>query len=822
MRMAALIHNVSPIKHNDNKSPYEVGTLQVPDVSQYRTFGCRVLVKDPNPHGKFTVRTWEGVHVGPAKGGDGYRIYNPKTEKICNSRDVYFIEEEQRGNYHRSPIVNIQPRVIDNMEEDNVGERDEGIPLILNRKRDKRAKVMIQPLSRDDSDDYANPMPTDSTSLDHTPLPHHVESENESDDNDDELLESADGSSNPSDDDSGGDDDDEVEHEENIEQPSDSSSSSDDEPTPPLNRNRRVPQPQPAPTRTLTREGRGQRAQVPYWQHSAASASVPKHPKGLCAFHAKDVDDISKFRVGEIEEPKSYNEAITSPQSSHWMKAMKTEIEAITRLGTYRMTRIPSGRKPIGCKWVYKIKWHPNGTVSRFKARLVAQGFTQRRGTDFHETFAPVARMTSQRLVIAIAATENLNLYTIDVENAYLNGEIDTKLYMKQPQGFEHPDYSDTKIWVWELLKGLYGLKQAGNIWHTALRACIVELGFKRTSNDLCVYIIVRDGSRIAMTIHVDDFLVATTDTNFRWLIMELSKHFSIKYQAASLCLSMKIDKIPNGYAFGQQHYLETVLSLFDMQDCKPVPTPLTKGEVNALVIGDLKNAEPLDAKEHNIYRQIVGKLMYAMVGSRPDIAHALSLLGRYAAAPNTYHLGLAKRVLAYVKHTINYRLHYCRDSSGITPVLHGYVDSDYANSEDRKSTTGFCYYYGSCLFDWCSKKQSVTATSTTVAEYIALYEATTQAIAHRITLNDLQLTQTEATVIREDNQTAIKLADDEATHKRTKHIDVKYHYSKEQRELGNIKIVYISTLENVADMFTKQLDRDKFLTFCKQLGLYA
>ena len=547
----------------------------------------------------------------------------------------------------------------------------------------------------------------------------------------------------------------------------------------------------------MTRAGRGTRSETPYWKHSQdpSIASVPPKPSAMCAFVSIDPPPTPK---GSIREPHTLAEAQASPQWEHWKKAIKTELDSINKLGTYRMVQLPRGRKAIGCKWVFKVKWNPNGTVERYKARLVAQGFTQRKGTDFQETFAPVARMTSQRLVIAIAATEGLNLYTIDVQNAYLNGVIDTKLYMKQPPGYVHPDYPDTRVWVWELLKGLYGLKQAGNIWHTVLKTHILELGFTRTSNDLCVYVITRNGAKVVMTIHVDDFLVATTASNFKWLVGELSKHFAIKHQDASLCLSMRIEKTPGGYAFGQQHYLESVLHEFGMDDVKAQSTPLAKGEIEALVSGDLRNCQQLDVSDHNLYRQIVGKLMYAMVGSRPDIAHALSLLGRYSAAPNEFHLEMAKRVLAYIKGTVNYRLHYNRGSRNDQPLLLGYVDSDFANSQDRKSITGYCFYYGTCLIGWCSKKQTVVATSTTVAEYIALYEATTEAIALCMTLADLGLIQSSPTVIKEDNQTAIKLAEDAATHKRTKNIDVKYHYSKEQIEASNIKIEYVSTTENM------------------------
>ena len=216
------------------------------------------------------------------------------------------------------------------------------------------------------------------------------------------------------------------------------------------------------------------------------------------------------------------------------------------------------------------------------------------------------------------------------------------------------------------------------------------------------------------------------------------------------------------------------------MQDCKPCPTPLAKGEVDALTAGTA-TGKSLDAQDHSLYRQIVGKLMYAMVGSRPDLAPTLSVLGRYAASPNTFHLAMAKKTLAYVKGTINWKVHYTtRGSANTETKLHGYVDSDYANSDDRKSTTGFCFFLEGNLIDWCSKRQPTIATSTTVAEYYALYEATTEAVWLRAILSDLSLPQQSPTLIREDNQTAIKLADDEASHKRTKHISVKYHYTEE------------------------------------------
>jgi hypothetical protein len=453
---------------------------------------------------------------------------------------------------------------------------------------------------------------------------------------------------------------------------------------------------------------------------------------------------------------------------------------------------------------------------------MVAQGFLQQKGKDFNEMFAPVARMTSQRLVIAIASLEGLNLYTIDVDNAYLNGVIDTKLYMKQPKGFVEPQFSDTNVWVCELQKGLYGLKQAGNIWNAAIHSYIIEIGFTRTTSDLCVYTKRHNDLRMVIALHVDDFTVAATQEQFNWFTTALKKRFSIKHQVANQCLGLKIWKnADGGYSFNQQHYLETLLTEFNMEDCKPLATPMVKGEVDAL-LSDNNGAKLLDAQGHHNYRQLVGKLMYPMVGSRPDLAFSLSILGRYAAAPNTLHMALAKRVLAYVKGTINLSIHYKGSlTKGSTPTLLGYVDSDYANAEDRKSITGFCFYLSGNLISWCSKRQTTVATSTTVAEYFALYEATTETVCLRTILSDLSLLQKNPTVIKEDNQTAIRLSQDETSHKRTKHIDVKYHYTKEQQDVGNIYIQYIPSADNDADFFTKPLPRDVHQSFCKHLGLY-
>jgi hypothetical protein len=283
-----------------------------------------------------------------------------------------------------------------------------------------------------------------------------------------------------------------------------------------------------------------------------------------------------------------------------------------------------------------------------------------------------------------------------------------------------------------------------------------------------------------------------------------MKQWYSITYHKADLCLGIKIEcDGSDSYNIFQQHYLEELLKELNMQDCKPSTTSMSKREVNALTVGDT-GGKKLDTNSHVLYRQIVDKLMYAMVGTRPDLVYTLSVLERFAAAPDTYYMALAKRTLIYVKTTINYRLHYKRGSGSATPTLTGYVDSDYANSDNRKSTTGVCFFIDDSLIYWCSKRQSTVVTSTTVAEYFALYEATTECVCLRNLMADIDISQKGPTTIQEDNQTAIKLAEDETSHKRTKHIMVKYHYSKEQQDISTISISYISSEDNLTDFFTK------------------
>uniref|UniRef100_A0A8R1IGH7 Reverse transcriptase Ty1/copia-type domain-containing protein n=1 Tax=Caenorhabditis japonica TaxID=281687 RepID=A0A8R1IGH7_CAEJA len=472
------------------------------------------------------------------------------------------------------------------------------------------------------------------------------------------------------------------------------------------------------------------------------------------------------------------------PDKDKWRVAMAQEENSLRLTKTWSYALLPADRKAIQSKWVYKIKRDPAQRIIKYKARLVAKGFTQKKGLDYHETFTPVVRMTSARIVLAIAVHEQLQLRQVDIDNAYLNRDIDTDLYMIPPQGWTWDDrYSREQGYVLKLNKNLYGIKQAGHIWNSTIHAYCEELGFKRTSADQCVYTrpFVRgnkegcEEGRIMASLHVDDFLLAGRPKQLEWFRTSLLNKFGIKWTTDIFFLGIKISPLPDGgISLSQSHYLQQVLTKFNMLDCKPTYTPMTRGSIKELIDHPEKQV-PLGSHEHSQYHTIVGKLMYAMVATRPDLAFALSFLGQASAAPTAAHMAMAIRVLAYVRTTLDHSLHFpFIRSEGV--IAEGYSDSNYAESPSRKSTTGFCYFLNGSLTHWCSKLQACVATSTSVAEWFALYETVRELVPLRRLLNDLGHPQQHPTRVWEDNQTAIGLLRDKTHHNRTKHVDVKYH----------------------------------------------
>ena len=503
-----------------------------------------------------------------------------------------------------------------------------------------------------------------------------------------------------------------------------------------------------------------------------------------------------------------------SDDRSKWMTAMECEIESIMKHNTWKLVPLPKDKKAIGCRWLFKIKRNADGSIDKYKARLCAKGYTQKSGVDFNETFAPVAKMTSIRVLLAIAAEMDLEIQQFDVNTAFLYGTIEEDIYMMQPTGFEDKDKPD---YVCKLLKSLYGTKQAARQWNQRLDEYMVSQGFKSADADPCIYTRINENEYTVMAVYVDDIITLSKDMkSVNEIKCELKKVFEIKELGEmKYCLGLEVNRDRNKrmISLNQHGYVKKLSEKYGLQNCKPTHSP---ADANSKL-------HMMDEDEEFVprhpYREIVGSLMYAMVCTRPDIADAVGSVAKYCEKYSNEHWIAAKRIAKYLKTTSKYALNYGgNNSSGLV----GYADANWASDPDtRKSTTGYVFLLNGGAVSWNSKRQSTVATSSTEAEYMSLYSAVQEAIWLRRLLKDVNYDTNGAIKIYQDNQGTIALAKNPTFHNRTKHIDIKYHFSREQVKSGNVELEYVSTNNMIADALTKPVSRNKIEEFAKCINLY-
>ncbi|KAE8686001.1 hypothetical protein F3Y22_tig00111088pilonHSYRG00304 [Hibiscus syriacus] len=400
--------------------------------------------------------------------------------------------------------------------------------------------------------------------------------------------------------------------------------------------------------------------------------------------------NIAYCLLTEDGEPSTYQEAIHSSDVSLWMIAMQEEIEALHKNNTWDLVPLPQGRKPIGNKWVFKIKRNGDNQVERYRARLVVKGYAQKEGIDFNEIFSPVVRLTTVRVVLVMCATLNLHLEQLDVKTAFLHGNLEEEIYMLQPEGFEE---KEKKNLVCRLNKSLYGLKQAPRCWYKRFDSFIICLGYNRLNADPCAYFKRScDNDFVILLLYVDDMLVAGPNKDhIEELKAQLAREFEMKdLGSANKILGMQIHRDINNRNIwlSQKNYLKKILSRFSMQDCKPISTPLP---INFKLSSSMSPSSEEERMEMSRvpYASAVESLMFAMIYTRPDIAQAVGVVSRYMANPGKEHWNTVKRILRYIKGTSNVALCY----GGSNLLINGYVDSDYAGDLDKsKSTTRYVF----------------------------------------------------------------------------------------------------------------------------------
>ena len=500
----------------------------------------------------------------------------------------------------------------------------------------------------------------------------------------------------------------------------------------------------------------------------------------------------------EGTSPITYKEAMHDGDSEKWQSAMQEEMESLYSHDVWDLVVLPEGKKAVGSKWVYKLKIGANGKEERHKARLVAQGFNQKYGQDYDETFCPVVRSESIRSIIALAAKENLLLQQLDVSTAFLNGTLEEEVYMKQPEGFVKKGEEHL---VCKLKKSIYGLKQSPRCWNTALDSHLKSIGLTQSQTDPCLYT-GKEGERILVAVYVDDILVATKTSKTMDRIKNcLAKKFNMKDLGnLKSFLGVQVQRDSSGIWIGQPGYAKKILRQFGMTESNPVSTPVDISQKD-------QDSENSPSADRSVYQAAVGSLMYLSLWTRPDITYAVSKVARHSANPTHQHWIAVKRILRYLNGTYDRGIKY---SSSSTETLNGYSDADWAGDrKDRKSTSGYIFMLSGSPISWRSKKQTCVALSTAEAEYVALSAAAQEAIWLQNLLSELN-GQNSPVTIHDDNQAAIAMSKNPQYHGKAKHIAIKFHFIREQVNNNRIKLQYCDTRNMIADIFTKGLSSEQ------------
>ena len=493
-------------------------------------------------------------------------------------------------------------------------------------------------------------------------------------------------------------------------------------------------------------------------------------------------------------DPKTYNEAMTSRDSSFWKEAINDEMDSLLSNETWVLVDFPPSCKPIGCKWVFRRKYNTDGSQQTFKARLVAKGFKQKEGVDYFNTYASVAIIVSIRVLFSLASIYDLYVHQMDVKTTFLNCDLVEEVYMEQPEGFVLPG-NEKK--VCKLVKSLYGLKQAPKQWHEKFDNVILSHDFKHNGVDRCIYSKFTKEYGVIICLYVDDLLIIGTNIQG---INDTKKYLTSQFKMKDLgevdtILGIKVKKHNGGFALCQSRYIDKIISKFNHLGIKEANTPFDVS--NKLSKNTERSVGQLD------YASAIGSLMYVMHCTRPDIAFAVCKLSRYTIKPSIEHWKAIARVFDYLKRTKFFALFYNKFPS----ILEGYTDASWITSiNDNKSTSGWIFTLGGGAISWPSKKQTCITHSTMEYEFIALAEAGKEAKWLRNLLLDIELwPQPMPTVsLHCDSQATMSRAFNKIYNGKSRHIALRHQYIRQLISDGIITVDYVRSCKNLADPLTK------------------
>ena len=488
---------------------------------------------------------------------------------------------------------------------------------------------------------------------------------------------------------------------------------------------------------------------------------------------------------------------------------MKTEMNALEKNSTWELVELPEDKHVVGCKWVYSIKYNEKGEVERYKARLVAKGYTQTYGIDFQETFSPVAKLNTIRVILSLAANFDWPLHQFDVKNAFLHSDLEEEIYMEIPPGYLMPE---TRNKVCKLKKALYGLKQSPRAWFGRFCNAMRSYGYIQGDSDHTLFFKRVEGKITILIIYVDDMIITGDNLEeIKRLEQKLSGDFEMKNLGGlKYFLGIEVSRNKNGIFLSQRKYVLDLLTEVGMLECKPADTPSVKN-----VKLDVNRSNKSVNKER--YQRLVGKLIY-LSHTRPDIAYAVSIVSQFMHNPAEEHMEAVMRIIRYLKGTPGRGIKFIKH--GHTEII-GYTDTDWAgNIIDRKSTAGYFTFVGGNLVTWRSKKQNVVALSSAEAEFRGMVKGVCELLWLKKLVIELGFKPEKEMQLFCDNKATIDISHNPMQHDRTKHIEVDRHFIKEKLDSRIISLPFVRSQEQVADILTKAVGSKEFDDALIKIGM--
>ncbi|WKA07496.1 hypothetical protein VitviT2T_025316 [Vitis vinifera] len=566
-------------------------------------------------------------------------------------------------------------------------------------------------------------------------------------------------------------------------------------------------EPDPFMKRLPHRHNRG----IPKPTYEPELSTKVKYPMSNYVYNHRLSESNKSFvnQLSTVAIPNSVQEALVDPR---WKATMNEEIKSLQKNETWELVECPPGKKPVGCRWIYTVKYKADGSVERFKARLVAKGYTQTYGIDYTETFAPVAKIKTVRVLLSLAANLDWPLQQFDVKNAFLHGKLSEEVYMDLPPGCMVPEKQCQK--VCKLKKSLYGLKQSPRAWFGRFTKSVRAFGYRQSSSDHTLFLKKQHGKITALIVYVDDMVVTGNDPEERKALQNyLSREFKMKdLGPLKYFLGIEVSRSSEGIFLSQRKYALDLLQETGMSGCQPVNTPIEEGlklcvEPNQVSI--VKGR----------YQRFVGRLMY-LAHTRPDLAYALSVVSQYMHNPGEQHMNVIMRILRYLKNAPGKGILFAKNVDHQS--IEVYTDADWAGAvDDRRSTSGYFTFVGGNLVTWKSKKQNVVARSSAEAEFRGMALGLCETLWLRILLQDLGYLSRQPIRLFCDNKVACDIAHNPVQHDRTKHVDVDRFFIKEKLDDKIVELPKIRSEDQLANILTKVVSSQVFSKFLDKLGMY-